>query len=162
MEDEEEKEKENKSPNTNTRRRSAKPMRGRRAGGNNAVVWTEAEDDEEELLPRGLGTNLYNKKHNRPTAPSSIDLVEDMCDEFDRITNQQLNTRVLYEDTRPVPEFDKNFLKCMESLKKEEEWVLIQTDKTNRWAPMPLEEYIHDMEAKMAASCIEIATSELD
>ena len=54
----------------------------------------------------------------------------------------QLRNKVLYKDTRKISDFDQDLVKAIKNLGKEKDWVLVPSDKTNKWSPIHVETYV--------------------
>ena len=124
------------------------------------IEWTDPEQ-EEELQPTGLGTGLYDKSQGRTSNRSDHESVERFLSEFEQQTSGQLNKKVLYQDTRKTSTFDKTLTNAIVELRKQSDWVLVPTDKTNRWKELPTEKYIKMVLDHINKSSVEINAEHL-
>ena len=120
------------------------------------------DPQEKEDLPRkGFGTKLFDTSQARKSKPSLVDSVENFFNDFETITNSMVNSKVLYEDTRTISRFDKDLSETLLKLKKEKDWTLVPTDKTNGWIGMEVRKYIEKMNDHITKKCVEVNTEYL-
>ena len=133
----------------------ANPGVPRRADdGNDRDFWIEAGADAPSAKPpEGLNTGLYCQLKGSPDIPSDHPGVENFLAEFETILGSQIRERVLYKDKRRTSDFDKSLYEAVGALAKEEEWMLVPTDKTNGWKPVRTAEYIRWMRGHLDTAC---------
>ena len=133
----------------------------RKAGGEKAYLrWADPQVNN-NLPTKGLGTRLYDTSQGVKSKPSDIDSVEKFFTEFETITNSLVNSKILYEDTRKIPTFDRNLSEALLGLRKEKDWTLVPTDKTNGWIEMKVPTYVKEMMIHITKNCVEIDVSYL-
>ena len=116
-----------------------------KAGGEKAYLrWIDPQE-KENLPTKGFGTNLFDTSQAQKSKPSLVDIVENFFNNFETITNSMVKLKVLYEDTRTTSTFDKGLSETLLKLKKEQDWTLVPTDKTNGWIEMEVRKYIKKM-----------------
>ena len=108
-----------------------------------------------------MGTGLYDRLKRRTKQPSEHHNTEAFLAEFETITSAQIHKNVLQKDTRIISEFDKDLHDAIKALRKEKEWILVPSDKTNKWVPMRVAKYITIMQETLNDECTKIDNKRL-
>ena len=128
----------------------------RRDDGDDDNFWVEVDAETIPKPPTGMKTGLYDKFKGRTNSPSDHDQTELFLDDLEKVLGSQLRHKVLGKDSkysRQVPQFDKDLKKILKDLGQEKEWILVPSDKTNRWIPTQVEEYMEEMHRHIGDKC---------
>ena len=123
---------------------------------NGDLIWVEEPEQVEPQLPKGLKTGLYDKSQAKPDSPSEFVPVQSFLKELDHTLGKQITAKILYQDSRKIPDFDKNLISTIKSLNEVKDWILCPTDKTNKYSPVKTKQYVSWVHGHLTKSCTEI------
>ena len=105
------------------------------------------------MTATGMRTRLYDKSKDVTGKPSTHPETERFLDDLEKTLGRQIKSKILQKETRDISKFEKDLRETLKDVRKEKDWVLAPTNKTNRWMLTKTSDYISWMQNHIDKAC---------
>jgi len=137
------------------------PKTRNRSDDDSGDYFEEREDVSTDTREPSLRTGLYDKVSPFADEKSDHKRTEKFLSEVGDTLTRRLLKLHSHRDLREVSDFDLKLAEQLNFMRKEKDWVLVPTDKTNSWVPCRLDNYVGWVRTHLDRYCHEIPYARL-